>query len=66
MKHNAFKTNFLLLVLVYVENAILTSMVAPLSKEWKKKTHEFLPKTLRYDFKETLDELDKVCYSVTV
>ena len=49
-----------------VENAILTSMVAPLSKEWKKKTHEFLPKTLRYDFKETLDELDKVCYSVTV
>ena len=49
-----------------VENAILTSMVAPLSKEWKKKTHEFLPKTLRCDFKETLDELDKVCYSVTV
>ncbi|CAH3192981.1 unnamed protein product, partial [Porites evermanni] len=42
-----------------VQNAILTSMVAPLSKEWKKKTHEFLPKTLRYDFKETLDELDK-------
>ena len=45
-----------------VENAIVTNMVAPLSKEWKKKTHDFLPKGLRQDFKETLDELDKVSY----
>ena len=43
-----------------VENAIVTNMVAPLSKEWKRKTHDFLPKDLRHDFKETLDELDKV------
>lgn len=43
-----------------VENAIVASMVAPLSKEWKRKTHDFLPKDLRQDFKETLDELDKV------
>lgn len=43
-----------------VENAIVTNMVAPLSKEWKRKTHDFLPKDLRQDFKETLDELDKV------
>ena len=43
-----------------VENAIVANMVAPLSKEWKRKTHDFLPKDLRQDFKETLDELDKV------
>lgn len=43
-----------------VEKAIHTSMVAPLSREWKKKTHDFLPKSLKQDFKETLDELDKV------
>lgn len=43
-----------------VEKAILGNMVAPLSKEWKKKTHDFLPKGLKQDFKETLDELDKV------
>lgn len=43
-----------------VEKAILANMVAPLSKEWKKKTHDFLPKSLKQDFKETLEELDKV------
>lgn len=43
-----------------VEKAILSNMVAPLSKEWKKNTHDFLPKSLKQDFKETLDELDKV------
>lgn len=43
-----------------VEKAIMSNMVAPLSKEWKKKTHDFLPKPLKQDFKETLDELDKV------
>lgn len=43
-----------------VEKAILSNMVAPLSKEWKRKTHDFLPKSLRQDFKETLDDLDKV------
>ena len=43
-----------------VEKAITSNMVAPLSKEWKKKTHDFLPKPLKQDFKETLDELDKV------
>ncbi|RMX56942.1 hypothetical protein pdam_00011068, partial [Pocillopora damicornis] len=42
-----------------VEKAIHTSMVAPLSREWKKKTHDFLPKSLKQDFKETLDALDK-------
>ena len=43
-----------------VEKAIHTNMVAPLSREWKKKTHNFLPKSLKQDFKEALDELDKV------
>ena len=43
-----------------VEKAIMSNMVAPLSKEWKKKTHDFLPKPLKQHFKETLDELDKV------
>ena len=43
-----------------VERAIMSNMVAPLSKEWKRKTHDFLPKSLKQDFKETLDELDKV------
>lgn len=43
-----------------VEKAIISNMVAPLSKEWKKKTHDFLPKSLKQEFKETLDELDKV------
>lgn len=45
-----------------VERAILAHMVAPLSKEWKRNTHDFLPKSLKQDFKETLDELDKVFY----
>ena len=43
-----------------MENAIVANMVAPLSKEWKRKTHDFLPKDLRQNFKETLDDLDKV------
>jgi len=42
-----------------VEKAIMSNMLAPLSKEWKRKTHDFLPKSLKQDFKETLDELDK-------
>ena len=43
-----------------IEGSISSNMVAPLSKEWKKKTHEFLAKSLRQEFKETLDEIDKV------
>ena len=43
-----------------VENAISDQMVAPLSKEWIKKTHDFIPKSLKIDFKETLDMLDEV------
>ena len=43
-----------------VENAIVANMVAPLNNKWKKETHDFLPKTLRESFKNTLEELDKV------
>lgn len=43
-----------------VENAISDQMVAPLSKEWRKKTHDFLPKNLRNLYKETLNILDEV------
>lgn len=43
-----------------VENAIIANMVAPLNNEWKKKTHDFLPKDLRESLKNTLEELDKV------
>lgn len=45
-----------------VENAIVANMVTPLSKDWKRNTHNFLPKDLRHNFKETLDDLDKVEY----
>lgn len=34
-------------------------MVAPLSVEWKQKTHDFLCSKLK-TFKETLNDLDKV------
>ena len=43
-----------------VKNAIVANMVAPLNNKWKKETHDFLPKTLRESFKNTLEELDKV------
>ena len=43
-----------------VDNAIADQMVAPLSKEWKKKTHDFLPKHLRDEYKDTLVLLDEV------
>ena len=43
-----------------VEAAISGEMVAPLSRDWKSSTHEFLDKALRQDFRETLEELDKV------
>ena len=43
-----------------VEAAISAEMVAPLSRDWKSSTHEFLDKALRQDFRETLEELDKV------
>lgn len=43
-----------------VENAIGVHMVAPLSEEWKRNTHNFVPQKLRESFKETLRQLDKV------
>ncbi|XP_068702145.1 dynein axonemal heavy chain 3-like [Montipora foliosa] len=42
-----------------VAHAIAENMVSPLSKEWKAKTHDFLPKDLKENLRETLDELDK-------